>query len=297
MSTIVVLGSANMDLVVRQPRFTAPGETILGTGFSTVPGGKGLNQAVAAARAGAEVAFLGAVGDDDFGRRLRAQLEADGVEASGLARVDVPTGTAHIAVTDDGENAIVVVPGANHAHEHLDDAMRAAISAAEVLLLQLERPLPLVAEALAFARAHGVRTVLTPAPVAPLDPAVLGLVDLLVPNAGEARELSGEADELAAAHALAQGSTTVLVTRGSRGALLVEPGAAPREFPARRVEAVDTTGAGDTFTGVLVAWITAGASLDEAITAATVAAAIAVTRAGATSSMPSRDEILAALAD
>ncbi|GAA1922384.1 ribokinase [Microbacterium aoyamense] len=295
MSSILVLGSANLDLVVRQPRIARPGETMFGTAFSTVPGGKGLNQAVAAARAGADVGFLGAVGDDEFGRRLRTQLETDGIDTTGLATVDQPTGTAHIAVTDDGENSIVVVSGANHVQVALDDTMRSAIEGARTLVLQLERPVSLVAEALAYAQAHGVRTVLTPAPVAPLPSDLLALVTVLVPNAREACELAGVDDEFAAARILGEQGSTVIITRGSRGVLVLEPGGEPRVLPAVVVEPVDTTGAGDTFTGALCAWLAEDASLDDAIRAGQVAAAISVTRPGATSAMPGRSEILAAL--
>lgn len=298
MTRIVVLGSANLDLVVRQPRPARPGETIFGDGFATAPGGKGLNQAIAAARAGADVAFLGAVGDDDFGRTLRAQLDADGVDTSGLVTADDPTGTAHIAVVPGGENSIVVVPGANAAVGRLTAYDRERIAGADVLLVQLERPLPLVAEALAFARAGGVRTVLTPAPVAPLGADVLGLVDVLVPNALEARELAGLDDELAAAARLGERGGVVVMTRGADGAVLARGGAVVAEVAAHPVDAVDTTAAGDTFVGVLAARL--GRSDDpgdweEALAAATVAGAISVTRPGAAPSMPRWTEIAARL--
>lgn len=295
MTRIVVLGSANLDLVVRQPRLPLPGETIFGSDFFTVPGGKGLNQAVAAARAGAEVAFLGAVGADDFGHRLRAQLLADGIDDTGLAETDAPTGTAHIAVVDGGENSIVVVPGANAAVTGLGEVDRELIAGADTLVMQLERPLPLVAEALAFARASGVRTVLTPAPVQMLADETLALVDLLVPNALEARELAGLDDEVEAARALSRAAATVVMTRGARGALVARGGEIVLEVSAHPVEAVDTTAAGDTFVGVLAARRGAGDALEAALHAAGVAASISVTRPGASSSMPTWDEIAAAL--
>src|ERR1700754_1610921 len=159
MSRIAVLGSANMDLVVQQPRLPHPGETIFGSGFSTVPGGKGLNQAVAAARAGGDVEFLGAVGTDAFGSELRDCLRREGIGVDGLAMVAGPTGTAHISVLDGGENTIVVVSGANVVQTALDDATRDRIAAASYLVVQFERPVGLVAEALAFARERGITTV------------------------------------------------------------------------------------------------------------------------------------------
>ncbi len=295
MSAIVVLGSANMDLVTRQPRLPRPGETMFGSDFSTVPGGKGLNQAVAAARAGADVGFVGAVGRDAFGTQLRELAVREGIDDAGLVDVDAATGIAQISVVDGGENSIVVVSGANVASQQLDEPARAAIAAARYLVLQFERPIPLVRAALEVARGVGVQTVLTPAPVAEVDDTLLGLVDILVPNAQEACELAGLDDETEAALALSRSAGTVVMTRGSRGALVARGGAVLLEVPARRVEAVDTTAAGDTFVGVLVAWLAEGAELEPALQAAAAAASIAVTRPGATSSMPSRAEIDALL--
>ena len=295
MSAIVVLGSANLDLVVRQPRLPRPGETMFGSDFSTVPGGKGLNQAVAAARAGGDVGFLGAVGRDPFGEQLRRCLRDDGVDTEGLAEVDAPTGTAHIAVLDGGENAIVVVSGANAAITTLDAGSQRRIEDARYLVAQLERPIELVGEAFVVARGLGIQTVLTPAPVQPVDHALLQLVDILIPNAQEACELAGVADETEAAIALSRTAGLVVMTRGARGALVARDGAVVAEVPAREVVAVDTTGAGDTFAGVLVARLADGAALEAALEAATVAASISVTRPGATTSMPTWDEIAAAL--
>ncbi len=295
MSAILVLGSANMDLVVRQPRLPRPGETMFGTDFSTVPGGKGLNQAVAAARAGGDVGFLGAVGRDAFGDQLRRCLRDDSVDTGGLTEVDAPTGTAHISVLDGGENAIVVVSGANGVITELDDASQRRIEDAQYLVAQFERPIELISEAFVVARGLGITTVLTPAPVQPVDRALLQLVDILIPNAQEASELAGVADEIEAAVALSRTAGLVVMTRGSRGVLAARDGAVIAELPARSVTAVDTTGAGDTFAGVMVAWLASGAELGAALEAATVAASISVTRAGATTSMPTRDEIEAGL--
>jgi ribokinase len=299
----VVLGSANLDLVVRQPRLPQPGETMFGTSFATVAGGKGLNQAIAAARAGADVAFLGAVGRDAFGAQLREALRADGVATDGLADVDGSTGTAHIAVMDDGENSIVIVPGANAAVTHLDDAARTALTGARYLVAQLERPLTLVAEAFALAREAGARTVLTPAPVQALAPALLADTDILVPNSGEARALAGVDDDRAAAAALSLSvgvsaggpAGIVVMTRGPHGATVAQGGEIVADVAPRVVDAVDTTGAGDTFAGVLVARLSLGDTQERALRAATVAASIAVTRPGASTSMPRWAEVEALL--
>lgn len=297
MMNIVVLGSATGDLIVRQPRLPHAGETLFGTGFSTVAGGKGLNQAVAAARAGGRVSFLGAVGDDEHGRRARAVLEDAGVDTTGLADVDEPTGTAHIAVLDDGDNAIVIVPAANSAVTALDDAGREAIRSADFLLAQFERPIPLITEAFRVARDAGVRTVLTPAPVAPISAELLATVDILVPNAVEARELSGQDDPVSAACTLSRQVGMVVMTLGENGCIVARDGEVVSTVAAHTVPAVDTTGAGDTFIGVLVAWLADGAELGAALSAATAAGGICVTRPGASPSIPTRDEILARMLD
>lgn len=293
-ASIAVLGSANMDLVVRQPRPVRPGETIFGSGFDTGAGGKGLNQAVAAARAGAQVAFVGAVGDDAFGTRLREVLTEEGVDAARLVTAGDATGIAAITVTDDGENAIVVVPGAN-ARAELTAGDRDAIGQASYLVVQLERPVPLVAEALRYARERGVVTVVTPAPVVDGAGELIAWADILVPNQHEAIQLSGAADARSAAIALSGRAGTVIVTLGGDGALVARGGEIVSSVRARPVDTVDTTGAGDTFVGVLVAWLAAGHDLDTALSAATAAASIAVTRPGAAASMPSRAEILTQL--
>ena len=318
MSSIVVVGSANMDLVVRQPRPAAPGETMYGTSFATGPGGKGLNQAVAAARAGGDVAFIGCVGADGFGERLRAVLDDAGVDASSVRILDgagaperAATGIAAISVTDDGENSIVIVPGAN-GDDDLTPADRAAIAAADFLVVQLERPLGLVCAALTHARESGTRSVLTPAPAVPEARELVALADIVVPNEGEAALLAGAGDgggdgesndpeasarALSARAAGGDGTGLAVVTLGARGAVVARGGEVVLHVQSRRVEAVDTTGAGDTFVGAFVAWLARGAELAEALDAATAAAAIAVTRPGAADSMPTRAEIEAALAE
>jgi ribokinase len=291
MSAIVVLGSANMDLVVRQPRLPNPGETMFGSSFDTVPGGKGLNQAVAAARARGDVGFLGAVGRDAFGDALRRCLQDDGIDTDGLAAVDEPTGTAHISVLDGGENAIVVVSAANAAITAVTDHDQKRIEGARYLVAQFERPIELITEAFVLAHGLGITTVLTPAPVTAVDPQLLKLVDILIPNAAEACELAGVDDETEAAIALSRSAGLVVMTRGSRGALVARDGAVVVEVAPRKVTAVDTTAAGDTFAGTLIAFLAEGAALEDALDAATVAASISVTRPGASTSMPTREEI------
>lgn len=295
MTAIVVLGSANMDLVVRQPRLPRPGETMFGSGFATVPGGKGLNQAVAASRAGADVRFVGAVGEDAHGRELRDLLETEGIGTTGLADSPEPTGTAHISVLDGGENSIVVVSGANATVTSLTDEARAAIAEAGLLVMQFELPQSVVLEASRLAREVGARTVLTPAPAAEPEAGLLELIDVLVPNGGEARELAGVDDDEEAARVLSRSVETVVVTRGGEGALVARDGEIVANVPAVMVEAVDTTGAGDTFVGVLVARLAGGDELERALEWAAAGAAISVTREGATTSMPQKDEIERAL--
>lgn len=294
---VCVLGSANMDLVALVNTAPGRGETVTGHGFEQVPGGKGANQALAAARAGGQVRMLGAVGDDAFGRTIREVLLADGVDVAGLATVqEAHTGTAHIVVDAKGGNAIVVVPGANGAVHRLLPAHRAAIAGADILLLQLEVPRELVEEAARHARTCGTRVVLTPAPVQPLPDELLSAVDLLVPNEHEACQLSGYDDPVKAASALLErGASAVAVTLGDRGCVYVA-----RELdevvmePAADVTAVDTTAAGDTFVGCLAVAFGEQRPLRDALRWATMAAGLSVQQVGASSSMPRRPEIEAA---
>ncbi|MGW9439520.1 ribokinase [Streptomyces sp. NPDC055607] len=294
MTSIVVLGSTNMDLVAYVPRAPALGETVTGRSFRTVPGGKGANQAVAAARAGAEVAMIGAVGTDGFGARLRATLEHCAVDTDLLRTVEGASGTAHIVVDDEGGNAIVVVPGANGTVTSLTHGDEALIGTADSLLLQLELPLPVVVEGATAARRHGVRTVLTPSPAQPLPPELLAFTDLLVPNEHEAAALTGRTDPRAAAEALLRDVPEVVITLGAAGSLYAARGADPVTVPARRVRAVDTTGAGDTFVGALAVALGEGRPAPEALAWAQTAAALSVRREGASISMPYRVDIEAA---
>lgn len=288
---IAVLGSANMDLVVTVDRAPSPGETVTGRTFHTVPGGKGANQALAAARAGGEVTFLGAVGADAYGERIRAVLAGDGVDVAALDTVSEPTGTAHIVVDGGGDNSIVVVPGANATVTTLTDTHRTAIASAELLLLQLELPLPAVTEAAVFARATGVRTILTPAPAVRLPLELLGAVDLLVPNEHEVTVLAGLDDPRAAARRVSTGGNDVLVTLGERGAVFFGVDGRELAVPAFTVAAVDTTAAGDSFVGAFAVAQAEGRPVSDALRWASAAAALTVQGLGASDSMPHRAAI------
>ncbi|MFE7468954.1 ribokinase [Streptomyces sp. NPDC057499] len=294
MTGIAVLGSTNMDLVAYTERAPRLGETVTGREFRTVPGGKGANQAVAAARAGGDVLMIGAVGDDPYGDLLRAGLERSGVDTGLLHTVEGPSGTAHIVVDGTGANAIVVIPGANGTVTALGPGEMAAIAGAELLLLQLELPLSAVIEGARTAHAQGVRTILTPSPVQPLPPGLLDCVDLLVPNEHEAAELSGFTDPRAAAQHLLGRVPAVVITLGARGCLYAARGTDPVRFPAPEVTAVDTTGAGDTFVGTLAVALAERRPVPKALAWAASAAALCVQRPGASASMPYRTEIEAA---
>ncbi|KUN39293.1 ribokinase [Streptomyces longwoodensis] len=291
MTDIVVLGSTNMDLVAYVEKAPRRGETVTGREFRTVPGGKGANQAVAAAHAGGTVSLIGAVGDDAFGGRLRSTLEHSGVSTDHLRTVEGPSGTAHIVVDDEGGNAIVVVPGANGTVDRLAPGDEGLIASADALLLQLEIPLAAVVAGARTARAHGVRTILTPAPAQPLPPDLFDATDLLVPNEHEATTLTGRTDPLQAAVALLEVVPEVVVTLGESGVLYAARGQEPVSVPAPRVTAVDSTGAGDTFAGALAVALGEERPVREALAWAAAAASLSVQRPGASASMPHRTEI------
>ncbi len=292
-SAIGVFGSANMDIVVRVDELPRAGETIFGDSLITNPGGKGLNQAVAAARAGGQVEFIGTFGTDGYGDELAALLDSEGIGARELRR-EGTTGTAHIAVERGGENTIVVVSGANLATT-ADQVTDALLDSIGWLVSQLELDLDNVFAAFRTARTRGVRTVLTPAPARPLADDQLATVDLLVPNQHEACLLAGETDPLVAAAALSRRCADVVVTLGADGAAWARGGEVVAQLPSRRVEAVDATAAGDTFVGALVAQLAAGTDFRRAIEVAQVAASITVTRPGAADSMPRWEEIATVL--
>jgi ribokinase len=290
---IVVVGSLNLDLVVRVARLPGPGETVSGGDVFRNPGGKGANQAVAAARLGRGVAMVGCVGDDQAGRELLASLRADGVGTAHVRAVGgVPSGRAFITVSDDGENQIVVSPGANARLTPEDvGAAGSALRAAAVTLLQLEVPLEAVAAAV---RAAGGRVVLNPAPVRALPSELLGEIDVLVPNRVELAQLAaspvpGTVEE-AAGLAGRLPARAVVVTLGADGVLVVEQGRASH-VPAVPVRPVDTTAAGDAFCGGLADGLAGGAALLEAARWAVRVAAAACTRPGAQASLPTPSEV------
>lgn len=294
-SDVVVVGSANADLVVEVPRRPGGGETLLGGELRTLPGGKGANQAAAAARSGANVSFLGCVGRDGNGEFLRERLAAAGVRTDSLVIVERPSGTAVIFVTPDGENSIVVSPGANA--EMTVERLRGAsgvLGAAKVVVISLEIPLATAVEAARIGDASGARVLFNAAPSVRLDPDTLRLCDPLVVNEHEARDVLG-AGEGSDFRALAEGlrdagARSVVITLGEHGALVLDDEGCS-ETPAYRVRAVDTTGAGDAFVGVLAAELAAGKGLRRAVGFATAVSAVAVQRMGAQPSYAERTEV------
>jgi ribokinase len=290
---IVVIGSVNTDLVIRGPRIPAPGETVTGGTFMRAQGGKGGNQATAAARAGAEVTFVARVGDDELGEAAIAGLQAESIEVGFVTRdPGHPTGVALILVDRSGENAISVAPGAN-ANLSIGDveAARPAIESADVLLMQLETPLPAVERAAKIARAANTKVILNPAPARPLGDALLALVDVLTPNEGESALLTDEAEPRAAAARLREsGVSTVVVTLGPRGALIVS-GDGESSVAGFPVTAIDTTAAGDAFNAFLAVSLAEGLGRRAAVRRACAAGALATTVPGATPSLPFRGPV------
>lgn len=295
---ITVVGSYNTDLVVRTPRMPVKGETIIGGPFFTGPGGKGANQAVAAARLGADVAMVVKLGDDNFGDQAEANLVREGIRPDFILRTrETHTGAALIFVDGDGENMIVVAAGANEllTPEDVDQAHKAIVEA-DVLLVGLEVPMETVEQAIRLAHGAGVKVLLNPAPGQPLSAEMLRLVDVLTPNETETQIITGlpvrnpqEAEEAAQA-LLAQGVGKVVITLGAKGALIVTP-EGTRLVPGQQVEVVDTTGAGDAFNGALAVALAEGKELVEAVAFANTAAALQVTRLGTAPAMPHRDEV------
>lgn len=295
---LVVVGSSNTDMILRLDRLPRPGETRLGGAFALAAGGKGANQAVAAARAGGRVTFVACVGRDLFGNQALAGFRRDGLDTRWVRRDrTAPSGVALIFVARNGENCIAVASGAN---AHLTPAdvhrARAAITRAAAVLLQLESPLPTVQVAAALAHGAGVRVMLNPAPARPLPDALLRRVTWLTPNETEAEALTGvpvrgeRAAARAAERLLARGVEAVILTLGKRGAF-VAAGELRQRVPGFRVRAVDTVAAGDVFNGALAVALGEGRPLLEAVRFANAAAALSVTRPGAQPSAPRRAEI------
>jgi ribokinase len=301
---ILVVGSTNVDLVVQVPRIPGAGETVLGDRFFTADGGKGANQAVAAARLGAEVTFLGRFGADPFGDRARSQLEAEGLDLAPSRQDPVsPHGVALILVDPGGENAIAVAPGANtQVSPHDIEAARPNIAAADLVLLQLEVPLPAVERAVDLAGECGVPVLLNPAPARELPNSLLTRVDYLTPNeheacllAGSSESVGAESPQEAADTLCALGVSNVLVTLGSRG-VWVASGDERFQVPAPQVNAIDATGAGDAFCGALAVALAEGKLLREGVHWAATAAALSTTCLGAQPSLPRRGDVEAFLA-
>ncbi len=298
MNRVVVVGSANTDMIVQAERLPGPGETVLGGHFATAQGGKGANQAVAAARLGAHVTFVARLGQDALGDQALAAYQADGIDCAYVSRdPDNPSGVALILVDGHGENMIAVASGANAALSpaHVE-AARAAVQTADILLVQLEVPLATIAAALDLARANNTLVILNPAPAQPLPDDLLRGV-ILTPNETEAAQLTGlpvgnaEQVEAAARRLLDRGAAAVVVTLGRQGALLVTL-TQVELVPAFAVRAVDTTAAGDAFNGGLAAALSRGLSLPEAVRYGNAVAALSVTRLGAQPSLPTRDEVV-----
>ncbi len=298
MKKIVVVGSSNTDMIIRVPHLPKPGETILGGEFSMAPGGKGANQAVAAARAGGRVTLVARVGDDVFGRQALRNFKADGIDTSFVIRDDAaPSGVALINVADDGGNAISVASGANALLSTGDiKQSAAAFSGAEIVLMQLEIPLPTVRAAAHAARRRGIPVILNPAPACPLGDEILGQVSVLTPNESEAELLTGikvrkgPDAKRAAAILRGRGPRLVVITLGEKGCY-----AAGQDFeglvPAFKVRPIDTTAAGDVFNGALAVALAEPMALAAALRFASAAAALSVMKLGAQPSAPTRAEI------
>lgn len=291
---IVVIGSINMDLVALAPHIPLAGQTLIGTGFSTTPGGKGANQAVAVARLGTAVGMLGMVGADVFGQALIDSLQAAGVTTDSVARVNGPSGIASIAVAASGENSIIVVPGANgRVTPACLDQNEALIAEAGMVLCQLELPLETVQHALALCASADVPVMLDPAPAAPLPDSAWPQIAWFTPNETEAALYIDGAltPEETAQKLLTRGVGGVVLKRGAEGSYVAVRGGTARWVPAFRVQAVDTVGAGDCFNGAFAVALMEGLDPWAAARFASAAAAISVTRHGAQASMPTRAEV------
>lgn len=295
---LVVLGSINADHILNIEQFPRPGETVIGKQYKVAFGGKGANQAVAAGRSGAEIAFIACVGADDIGERIRQQLTTDHIDTHSIEAINnTTTGVALIFVNGDGENVIGIDAGANAAvtPQYLARYQQTVIDA-DALLMQLESPLETVIAAARLAKQHNTRVILNPAPARALPDELLAMVNMITPNETEAQRLTGiavnnDADAARAAKALHdKGIETVLITLGSRGVWLSENGEG-KLVPGFKVNAVDTIAAGDTFNGALLTALLEGKVMNDAVRFAHAAAAIAVTRPGAQPSVPWREEI------
>ncbi|WP_270089993.1 ribokinase [Sphingobacterium sp. SYP-B4668] len=296
---IIVAGSMNMDMVVKTTHIPTPGETVLGGDFFMNPGGKGANQAVAIARLGGNVSFIGKIGNDIFGKQSSQLFDDEGVDTGGILSDDeLPSGIALITVDQKGENSIVVAPGANGSLEPKDvEEAFQRYTDAMILLVQLEIPLRTVAHAIKIAKERGMTVILNPAPAAEIDSGLFELIDIITPNLNEAENLSGvkivdlDTAKLACEKIREKGVRNVIITLGELGAGVLEEG----EFfhvSSPKVETVDTTAAGDVFNGALAVAVAEGKSIRDAASFACIAASIAVTKMGAQSSIPYRNEVV-----
>jgi ribokinase len=295
---ITVVGSLNMDLVINAKKIPRPGETVMGRSFKQIPGGKGGNQADAAAKLGSEVCMIGCVGDDAMGKLLISSLKADGVNVdSVLVKAEAATGVAAIVVEDSGDNAITVAPGANYALTAQDiEGISAVIEKSAILLLQLEITMETVRASLRIAKSAGTITILNPAPAAELDAEMLGYIDILTPNETELEFLTGQKTEtlahieIAGKFLLDQGVQEIVVTLGHNGCMHITKEGA-KHYKAYKVKAVDTTAAGDSFTAALAVSLSTGKTMADAIGFASKVGAMTVTKEGAQTSLPLEKEV------
>ena len=303
--SILVVGSINMDLVVRSPHMPAPGETVLGNGFATSPGGKGANQAVAVARLGAPCRMIGCLGRDAFGGQLMEGLKGEGIDCTHVRiSQDAPTGVAVIIVDAKGENSIVVASGANHRLTP-DDVFSAeeAFQGVGVVVLQLELPLPTVRAAIDVARRHGCKVILDPAPAPKTLPDELCRVDIISPNVPEAEIITGRkageerCDKIVASDLIGRGASAAVLKLGHRGSMVVTADGHFYTVPAYRVSVVDTTAAGDAFTAALAVAVAAGEKLHQAAKFANAAGALACAKFGAQIAMPTLQDVKALMAE
>lgn len=301
--SIIVVGSLYMDLIVRTPRIPLPGETILGHAFMTAPGGKGTNQAVAAAKLGAPVKLIGRLGADDFARTLRSHLSAVGVDSRYVTEDSgAPTGVALISVDDTGQNTVIGAPGANARVARQDiDAAKDAIRQSNVLVAQLDIPLETIGHALRVAHDAGALTILNPSPAQPLSRELFKDVDVILPNETEASQLTNSvvsdfASATAAALALKEmGARQVIITLGSQGALWLDDNGTPKHVLPFAIQAVDTTASGDAFVGALAAARSREQDWETSLRMASAAGALTATKLGTQPSLPTRAELEAFL--
>ena len=302
MKKILILGSSNTDMTVKTPALPAPGETVLGGVFTMSAGGKGANQAVAAKRVGGAVSFVCKVGNDVFGDNSVKHYEDEGIDVSGILRSDKPSGVALITVDKDAENCIVVASGANLDFTDEDiTASEAALRSCDILLMQLEIPVPTVLKAARIAHEAGAFVVLNPAPYAELPEEIFKYISLFIPNETELASFSGmpvtdkESAAAAAKVLFGKGVGNMIVTMGSKGSLILD-GGEPQFVLARKVKAVDTTGAGDTYCGSICVALSEGKTLKEAAEFASAVSALSVTKMGAQTAIPTRAEAEAFMA-